>query len=317
MLVLVDAKVMMDGLSKRENQGTTPATPRAAEATAEVLFVDIDGTLIRTDLLYESLALLLKQSIGLFLQTLPRLAYGRAAFKKAVSEAVTLEIRQLPFRKEVLEFLAERRLQRRKIILATVADTTLVQSIADELGLFGGILASDGAHNRKGTGKLEAIQGFCREHRYSQFDYLGDSNADLPIWREARGVYIVAPTASLMAEVRKFAEPAGILCPWQSPIRSVLSSLRPQQWVKNILVFVPLVASHTVLTFPFVKATAIAFVCLCCCCASAAYVLNDLVDISADRCHPVKRKRPFASGALPVRWGLQAAISPYLYWRCT
>jgi 4-hydroxybenzoate polyprenyltransferase/phosphoserine phosphatase len=301
-----NSNVSMNNLTEREDPGMITDAPPAAGAMAEVLFVDIDGTLIRTDLLHESLVLLSKQSIKLLLRALLSLAHGRAAFKKAVSEAVTPEIRHLPFRKEVLGFIADQRSQGRKIILATAADSIWAQGIADELCLFDGILASDGVHNLKGTDKLEAIQEFCREHRYAQFDYLGDSYADLPIWREARSVYVVAPSASLMAEVREFAEPAGILGTWQSPIRYVLSAVRPQQWVKNILVFVPLVASHKALTFPLAKAAAIAFVCFCFC-ASAVYVLNDLADISADRRHPTKRKRPFASGALPVSWGLPLA----------
>jgi 4-hydroxybenzoate polyprenyltransferase len=270
------------------------------------MFVDLDGTLIQTDLLHESLLLLSKQSIGMLLRAILRLGHGRAAFKRAVSEAVTPEIRKLPFRTEVLDFVSQRRLQGRKIILATAADSTWAQSVADELGVFDGILASDGSHNLKGKAKLEAIQEYCREHRYPQFDYIGNSYVDLPIWRKAHGVYMVAPSAALTAEVRKFAEPAGIFGTWKSPTQSALSALRPHQWVKNFLVFIPLVTSHKVISFPLAKAAAIAFMCFCFC-ASAVYVLNDLADIGADRRHPTKRKRPFASGGLPVSWGLPLA----------
>ena len=163
------------------------------------------------------------------------------------------------------------------------------------MGVFDGILASDGARNLKGTAKLAAIQAYCREHGYAEFDYLGDSHVDLPIWREARGVYLVAPSGRLLRKVHEFAEPAAILGTRKSATRSVLAALRPQQWVKNVLVFVPLVTSHNVFHFGLAIAAAIAFVCFCLC-ASAVYVLNDLADINADRRHPVKRKRPFASG---------------------
>lgn len=293
----------MNNFTTNDDYGLTSAAPHE---DLSVLFVDLDGTLIQTDLLHEMLLMLFKSNIWLLLRSFLKLTHGRAAFKKAVSEAVTQEISQLPFRKEVLDFIAAQRSQRRKIILATAADFTRVQSIAEELGLFDGILASDGVHNLKGKNKLEIIKEFCREHHYTQFDYLGDSYADLPIWREARGIYIVAPSSSLMTKVRKFAEPAGILGTWQSPMQSILSALRPQHWVKNILVFVPMVTSHKVFIFPLVKSAAIAFVCFCFC-TSATYILNDLVDINADRRHPVKQKRPFASGALPIRWGLLLA----------
>jgi 4-hydroxybenzoate polyprenyltransferase len=174
------------------------------------------------------------------------------------------------------------------------------------LGLFDGILASDGVRNLKGAAKLAAIQAYCREHGYAEFDYLGDSRADLPIWREARGACLVAPSHRLLRKVHEFARPAAILGARESATRSALAALRPQQWIKNILVFVPLVTSHNVFHFPLAMAAAIAFACFCLC-ASAVYVLNDLADISADRRHPTKRKRPFASGALPVSWGLPLA----------
>lgn len=296
----------MDNLTVQEDHSIIPDATHSIKEMSEVLFVDIDGTLIRTDLLHESLVLLSKQSIWRFLRALLSLIHGRAAFKKTISEAVSPEISQLPFRKEVIGCIKEQRAKGRKIILATATDSAWAQSIADELGLFDGILASDGVHNLKGTAKLEAIQKYCREHQYNHFDYLGDNYTDLPIWRKARSVYIVAPSPALMAKVRKFSEPAVILGTWQSPILSALSALRPQQWVKNILVFVPLLASHKVFTLPLVKLTAIAFVCFCCC-ASAGYVLNDLGDINSDRRHPTKRKRPFASGDLPISWGLPLA----------
>jgi len=278
------------------------ATPLAA-ATARVLFVDLDGTLTRIDLLHEAVLVLFKQSPRVFLHALLRLAHhGRAAFKRAISEAVTPEIGELPFRDEVLEFISEQRQLGRKVILATTSDSAWAQSVADELRVFDGILASDGASNLKGIDKLAAIQTYCREHGYIEFDYVGDSHADLPIWRQARGAYLVAPSRRLLRKVSEFAEPARILGTRSALIRPIMAALRPQQWVKNVLVFVPLVTSHKVLHFSLVMAAAIAFVCFCSC-ASAVYILNDLADINADRRHPAKRKRPFASGALPASWG--------------
>jgi 4-hydroxybenzoate polyprenyltransferase/phosphoserine phosphatase len=292
--------------TKRDDHGQTAAPPPSAERAAGVLFVDLDGTLIRTDLLHEAVLALLKQSPWRLLRALSRLTHGRVAFKKAISDVITPEIRQLPFRQEVLDFIAEQRSIGRKVVLATAADSAWAQSIADELGVFDGILASDGTRNLKGAAKLDAIEAYCREHGHVGFDYVGDGRADLPIWRRARGVYLVAPSGWLLRKVHEFAEPAAILRTRESAMRSVLAALRPQQWVKNVLVFVPLVTSHNVFHFSLAMANAIAFACFCLC-ASAVYVLNDLADISADRIHPVKRNRPFASGALPVSWGLPLA----------
>lgn len=296
----------MESITDRGEHRLTPPAPPPYDAATRVLFVDLDGTLIRTDLLHEAVLALFKRSPGRLFSELLKLSDGRAAFKKAISQAVTPEISQLPFRGEVLEFITESRSLGRTVILATAADSVWAQCVADELGVFDGILASDGTRNLKGRAKLEAIQTYCRQHGYADFDYLGDSTADLPIWREAHSAYLVAPSRRLLNKVHEFAEPAAIIDARTSAKWSVLAALRPQQWIKNVLVFVPLVTSHNVLQFPLALAAALAFVCFCLC-ASAVYVLNDLADIAADRRHPVKRNRPFASGVLPVSWGLPLA----------
>ncbi len=204
------------------------------------------------------------------------------------------------------EFVTEQRSLGRKIILATATDAAWAECIANELGAFDDILASDGTRNLKGAAKLAAIQEYCRQHGYSEFDYLGDSHADLPIWRAARGAYLAAPSAGLLRRVREFADPAAIFGTRKAATRDMFTALRPQQWVKNVLIFVPLIAAHMVLNLSLALAAVIAFVCFCLC-ASAVYVLNDLADINADRRHPTKRNRPFAAGRLPVRYGVPLA----------
>ena len=296
----------MDSLTaQQDTPGLTRTEPSPIPA-ARMLFVDLDGTLIQTDLLQEATLALFKRSPWRLLRALLELAHGRAAFKRALSAAVSPEIRQLPFRVEVLEYIVTQRALGRKVILATAADAVWAQRVAAELGVFDGVLASDGTHNLKSREKLEAIQAYCRAHGSVEFDYLGDSAADLPIWREAHGVCLVAPSGRLLRKVREYAEPAAILGTRNVTARSVLAALRPQQWVKNVLVFAPLVASHNLFHVALAWAAAVAFVCFCFC-ASAVYVLNDLSDIDADRRHPAKRVRPFASGALPVSWGLPLA----------
>jgi 4-hydroxybenzoate polyprenyltransferase/phosphoserine phosphatase len=293
-------------LTTQADRGMSRATQPPEQATKRVLFVDLDGTLIRTDLLQEAALTLFKQSPRRLLLALLKLRHGRAAFKRAISEATTPDYRQLPIREEVVEFIAEQRSQGRKIVLATAADSTWAQDLAAELGIFDGVLASDGTRNLKGAAKREAIQTYCREHGHAEFGYVGDSRADLPIWREARQVYLVAPSPSLLRKVRELGEPAAIFGARKSFPRSVFAALRPQQWIKNILVFVPLVTSHNLFHFSLALSAVIAFVCFCLC-ASAVYVLNDLSDVSTDRRHPTKRNRPFASGALPLGMGLPLA----------
>jgi 4-hydroxybenzoate polyprenyltransferase/phosphoserine phosphatase len=295
----------MNNITREDDHGLTPT---ASADALRVLFVDLDGTLIQTDLLHEMLLMLLKSRIGLLLRAFLKLTRGRAAFKRAISETIIPEIRHLPFRREVLDFISQQKSLGRKIILATATDFIWAQRIADELSIFDNILASDGVNNLKGKAKLDAIQEFCREHGYQEFDYLGNGNADLPIWRRAHGVFMVAPSTRCVEKVREFSKPEAILGTHKSRTRSIMLAMRPRQWVKNLLVFVPLIASHNVFNVTLTILAIKAFACFCLC-ASAVYVINDLVDIDADRQHLTKRNRPLASGALPISYGLFLATA--------
>lgn len=266
------------------------------------LVVDLDNTLIKTDLLHEAIISVFKNSPFLLFSALGKLRSGRAAFKNALARAVIPDARQLPFRDEVLDFLAKERSQGRKIILATASDHTWACRIADELGLFDSVLASDGEQNLKGETKLRAIHSYCQQHDYVGFDYVGDSDADIPIWKNAGLSYLVAPSPMLLRKVRKFTETPVVLGKRNSPYHAIIKSLRPHQWVKNFLVFVPLLASHQIFHIQLILDVLLAFLCFSLC-ASGVYILNDLLDIDADRRHPKKRKRPFADGSLPVRYG--------------
>lgn len=272
-----------------------------APARSDVLFVDLDGTLIRTDLLSEAAVALFKASPWRLIATLGKLASGRAALKQAVSQAVTIETRRLPLHEEALTFLVSERAQGRRLVMATASDATWARVVADELGMFDDVLASDGTHNLKGAHKLRAIEAYCAEHGYAGFDYLGDSRADLPIWRAARRACVVEPSSGLLRQVRAFSSPT-VVGTRHGELAPLLKALRPHQWVKNTLLFVPLIMSHNVLNVGMLLATAVAFVCFCLS-ASAAYILNDMTDVGADRRHPTKRKRPFASGDLPISYG--------------
>ncbi len=282
------------------------ASPAGAPAhDREILFVDLDGTLIRTDLLSEAAVALFKQSPGRLLGMMGKLAHGRAAFKRAMSQAVTIDTRRLPLNEEALTFLVSQRAQGRKLVMATASDVTWARVVADELGMFDDVLASDGERNLKGAEKLRAMQAYCAEHGYAGFDYLGDSRADLPIWRAARRVCVADASAGLLRQVSSFASPT-VVGRRQSAAAPLFKALRPHQWVKNTLLFVPLVMSHNVLRLDMFWTTVIAFVCFCLS-ASAAYILNDMTDVASDRRHPTKRKRPFASGELPISHGLPIA----------
>jgi 4-hydroxybenzoate polyprenyltransferase len=278
--------------------------PSAMPTDAEVvpLFVDLDGTVIATDVFCESLVAALKLRLRLLLQVPQWAARGRPALKRALSEHITPDPHTLPYHTDVLEFLAAEQKKGRPIILATATAGRWAGQLADHLGLFSDVLSSDAHRNLKGPQKLLAIQDYCRAHGYRTFAYMGDAHVDLHIWREAAEIYVVKPSHAMLQRIRALREPAAIFGQRPARWRAVLRVMRPHQWVKNVLLFAPLVLAHHLTDVPRLIASLWAFVAFCAC-ASSVYVLNDLLDIEADRHHPRKQRRPFAAGTLPVMWG--------------
>ncbi len=271
---------------------------RPGPAADVPLCVDLDGTLVKTDLLAESVLALLKRS-PLALFALPYwLLEGKANLKRQVAMRAGVAPAGLPYHEGFLAFLKAERQAGRRLVLATASDKAFARAVADHLGIFSEAIGSDGVTNLSGEAKRRALQSRFPEG----FDYAGDCEADLPVWAAARQAILVQPGDSLLAAVRAtkpdcrvFREPRGLA-------REVLRVMRPHQWVKNLLVFVPAITSHQIVRPELFLRTlhaALAFSL----CASSVYVLNDLLDIEADRSHRTKRGRPFASGALPTAWG--------------
>ncbi|MCL4808480.1 MAG: UbiA family prenyltransferase [Thermoanaerobaculia bacterium] len=271
------------------------------------LVVDLDGTLVLTDLLDESAVSAFRRSPRAVLAALPLLVRGeRAALKRRLAEAGPVDAATLPYREALVAVLREERARGRRIVLATASDELLAVRVATRLGLFDEVLASDGARNLGGEAKrAELVARFGEKG----FDYAGDRRADLPVFRSARRAILAGPAVRLRVAV----EAAGTSVAGELPDRAVgaptlLSALRLRQWVKNVLIFVPLVTGHVFEPAVFAAAV-VAFVAMGLL-ASAVYLLNDVADLAADREHPTKRKRPLASGALSVRAGL--ALVPLL-----
>ena len=177
------------------------------------LCVDLDGTLIATDLLWEStLALVRTRPFDLVL--LPVwLRKGRANLKLQVMERTALDVASLPYRPEVIAFLKEQKQEGRRLVLATAAQERLARQVADHLGLFDEVLGSDAVRNLKGPVKLEALR---QHYGATGFDYIGDSRADLPVWRSARQALLVSRSRRLRRQAegvctlhRVFRAPAG------------------------------------------------------------------------------------------------------------
>jgi len=281
----------------------------SAPSTTGVLFVDMDGTLIATDLFAESILTALKQDPMVALRMPFWAGKGRAHFKRQVANRVRPDVRHLPLREEVLDFIAEERGRGRRIVLATASDQRWAEEVAAQLGLFDDVLASDGIRNLKGSAKLVALEAYCLEHGFDSFDYVGDAPADLPIWVRTEQALAVAPSARLRRALVKSGVPSREFGLRSSQLKTIFKLIRPKQWVKNLLLFVPLIMAHAITDVDKFLACCIAFVTFSLC-ASSVYVVNDLLDVDADRAHPRKKFRPFAAGTVPVLYGppLAAAL---------
>jgi 4-hydroxybenzoate polyprenyltransferase/phosphoserine phosphatase len=280
---------------KADSSETQGAVTSDADATcAPILCVDLDGTLIRSDLLWESLFLLISQQPLSVLKMPFWLLRGRAALKDQIAERVSIDVKRLPYREELLAWLRSKRQAGRRLVLATAANRRFAAGIADHLRLFDDVLASDPSVNCRGHAKLAAIRQICGPEG---FDYVGDSRADLPVWAEARTSYAVGGRR-LQKMAATVCRPEMLPTVKPQPFKAFLHLLRPHQWSKNLLVFATLVLSHaTALSSWSLGLTA--FICLCLA-ASATYVFNDLMDLASDRRHPIKRQRPLARGDLSI-----------------
>jgi len=262
------------------------------------LCVDLDGTLIRSDLLIESvLALLAKQPLAIF-SMFGWLLRGKAYLKKQVALRVEVDPSALPYNHEVLAWLDEQRASR-PVVLCTASDLKLAGPVAAQAGVFDDVIASDGDINLSGANKAKVLVD-----RYGDkaFDYIGNAPIDLAVWKHARSALVVEHGHALSAAAAKLAPVEHRFEIRRGGIRAWAKALRVHQWIKNVLVFLPLLASHRVLEIPAVAATFLAFLCFGLC-ASSVYLTNDLLDLPSDRQHHRKRHRPFAAGTLPLAAG--------------
>jgi 4-hydroxybenzoate polyprenyltransferase len=271
--------------------------------TAVPLAVDLDGTLVKTDLMVESLLALVRQN-PFYLLVIPFwLLRGRAFLKREISRRTTLDVQGLPYHGEFLAFLKAQHAQGRPLILATGSEERIARRVADHLGIFTKVLATLGNMNLSPRRKREWLVGELGE---KGFDYAGNAWGDLIVWSSARRAILVNPGESLSRRAARVAEIERIFNHGGTRVRSYLRALRPSQWLKNLLVFVPLIMIQRYADPGLLAKVFLAFLSFGLC-ASSVYLVNDLVDLPADRRHPLKRKRPFAAGDLPLFWGMASA----------
>ena len=264
------------------------------------LAVDLDGTLILSDTLHESVIGLLRQSPLKIVALARSLPSGKAAVKRGIAEDIDFDPATLPYNQEFLDYLRKEHESGRRIGLFTAADQSIADAVAAHLGFFDVVRGSDGVTNLSGAAKAAAIEAAFGP----VFAYAGDSTVDLPIFARAASAILVGPKVRLL--VKLCASPnveARFPLPGPSPLVWA-HAFRLKHWAKNALVFVaPMVSGQTE---PLLRGLLL-FV-LMGVLASATYLLNDLADLAADRAHPTKCHRPLASGAISARDGLLAAV---------
>lgn len=284
-----------------------PEPPVTTQPVAVPLCVDLDGTVLRTDVFWESFVRLLRRNPLYLLSALIWWCRGRAVLKREIARRVEVPAETLPRTESLLDHLRAERAARRPILLVTAADERLARRVAGHLNLFDEVLASDGHTNLRGATKArQLVERFGR----GGYDYAGNSRTDLAVWRQARRGIVVNGTPALVRRAARVTMVSRTFDCAPARWRALWTVLRPHQWFKNLIVFVPLLTSHTLFDGPALAGAAWAAAAFCLC-ASAAYVLNDLLDLDHDRQHPTRRARPLASGELPLPVGL--ALVPALF----
>ncbi|MCR9166478.1 MAG: UbiA family prenyltransferase [Nannocystaceae bacterium] len=266
---------------------------------ARALFVDMDGTLVSTDVLWEAFFQAVKAQPWVALLAIGWLMRGRARLKDQLAKRVLIDPSALPYRDDVLAFVRARKADGDTVILATASARAWAEPVAAHLDMFDDVLASDAEHNLKGANKLAAIEAYCSGRGVADWGYVGDAHADLPIWNKANEVFVVAPSAALKQRVPKATAVFGKK---PSVLKAALKAMRPHQWVKNVLLWVPLMLAHAYDDSAKVFAALVAFSAFSLT-ASSVYLFNDMLDVEADRLHPKKKFRPFAAGSLPLLYG--------------
>jgi 4-hydroxybenzoate polyprenyltransferase/phosphoserine phosphatase len=264
------------------------------------LCVQLDGGIVRTNVVTESLLTLVKQDLRNIYRAVIWLFRGWAVFKDEIAQRTQLDPRALPYNKELLEWLGTERQRGRPIWLCTAANERVAGQIAEHLRLFDGVIASNSRLNLDGPGRARRL---VEAFGYRCFDYCGSGATDIPAWQCAHAAVTVRSSRGIEERASACVP---LLQSFPRPVprwRATWRALRPHQWAKNVLVFVPMLAAHRVTDIPTEIGTWLAFAAFCLV-ASSVYLLNDMLDLDSDRAHARKSLRPFASGDLPILTGL-------------
>ena len=277
---------------------------RDSSTTDRILAVDLDGSLIRGDMIYECLWSAMALDWKAPFIAARSLSRGIPALKRRLAELGPVDVTTLPYDPEVIARIEAWRAEGGRTALVTASDQMLADQVADHLGLFDEVHGTTPDRNLKGEAKAALMAERFGDH----FTYIGDSTADLACWKVSGAAITVGATAKFRAQVDGINADVTHISPPEAPVWPILKAMRPHQWLKNLLVFMPIIADHSFSALTFFQGL-LAFIAFGLV-ASAGYLLNDLLDLGPDRAHARKRFRPLASGRLPVPLG--TAMVPVL-----
>lgn len=290
------------------------AQESSAAANTRALAVDLDGTLIKGDMMAEAAASLVTKN-PLYALCLPLWALrGRAFLKEKIAAlAPPVLADTLPYRHNFLEWLREQQ-QKRPLILATAAHRIHADAVAEHLGIFSRVVATEHGINLAGENKARRLAEICGE---KEFDYAGNSAADLAVWEKARAAAVVCAPDGVVKRIKQ----SGAQLIYEVPREGLAQRLqhwrraaRPRHWLKNLLLFAAAVGGHQLLSPPVMAAAALGFVVFGLL-ASASYLLNDIFDLRHDRAG-ANKSRPLAAGDIGVLQSCLAAAIMYVAAAC-
>jgi 4-hydroxybenzoate polyprenyltransferase/phosphoserine phosphatase len=252
----------------------------------------------------ESLTILLKERPECFFALPVWLLMGRERLQEEIGRRISIAAYLIPYRAELLEYLRRQLARGRSVVLATGADEQLARRVAKDLRIFARVIAADGscANPAPELKRERLVKAFGEKG----FDYVANGSGDLAVWCAARKAVLINPSVQLLRMVSRVTEVQDVFEDRRAPLRDYVNALRPAHWLKNCLVFVALFDRHIFNDPVLLGKALLAFVALCLC-TSSGYLVNDVFDLWADRQHPQKRQRPFASGLLPLSYAITMA----------
>ena len=267
---------------------------------SQIIAVDLDGTLTLTDSMHESVLTLVRSKPYILLLLPFWLFYGIAHLKQKVAEHSELDVTTLPYNQPLIDWLKEEKLRGKKIVLSTAANKKIAKAVVTNFDLFDDFIASDSITNLKSSHKRDVLQ---ERYGIKGYDYVGNSNDDLEVWAGASNAIVVNASESVVRKASTLTSVSQIFRSEQTGFAIWFKALRVHQWLKNLLLFVPLLAAHQFSNAQSLGILVIAFISFSLC-ASSIYIINDLLDLESDRSHPRKQLRPFASAKLSLLQGV-------------